>query len=82
MVLPILELHPTGYKPFAAGANEYDPRTTCEPMKGTTTTREDAWPTPPPPGFQNPKAIDKETLRNLVVFLQGELVLLKVRPPL
>jgi hypothetical protein len=41
--------------------------------------REVSWPTPSPPGFQNPKSIDKETLRNLVVFLQGKLVLLRVR---
>lgn len=79
-MISILNTHPSGYRPFSAPTDSSESTQSAKPIQRQTSIgREVSWPTPSPPGFQNPKSVDKEILRNLLVFLQGKLVLLRVR---
>ena len=74
-VRDLLDANPTGYKAFDSTVltSQNDGSSKSGGRRGA-----DAWPRPPPPGFKDPQSISKDVLRNLVVFLDGQLTLLKV----
>lgn len=74
-VRSLLDANPTGYQPFDGGATATQSQSTTS---SSATRGSDVWPKPPPPGFKDPQAVSKEVLRHLLVFLDGQLMLLKV----
>ena len=82
-VRDLLDANPTGYKAFDSTVltSQNDGSSKSGGRRGAVEASRrgaDAWPRPPPPGFKDPQLVSKDVLRNLVVFLDGQLTLLKV----